>query len=501
MRTGRLFPFHPFLLAAYPVLALLANNLDEVSLSTSLRPLAISVLGAAVLFLVLRLLFRDWPRAAIAASAAVALFFAYGHVYNFLEGAGLFGFTFGRHRILFPLWALLLAAVLFWLARTRRDLLPADRALNLVAVIALVFPLSQIGLTQIQSAAARPAEASVRLTPPPEAPLPDIYYIVLDAYARQDTLNQTYGFDNRPFLDELARLGFTVIPCSQSNYAHTQLSLASTLNFNYLEAISDRYTAGSASRLGLPELIKHSAARRLLESLGYQTIAFETGFEFTEIKDAGLYLSPQSIPSLNDFETLLLRTTAARVVLEGTASLDLEPRTGARAEAHRRRVLHTLSELPNLPLETPAPRFVFAHIVSPHWPYVFGPNGEPVAARGSAKSAYIDQITFLNKQIVPILEAILARSTTPPIIILQADHGSVIENLPRRMNILSAYYLPAGGDTLLYENISPVNTFRLLFNHYFNAGLPLLEDRANFSLYDTPYDYQLIQDTRPGCAP
>ena len=114
-------------------------------------------------------------------------------------------------------------------------------------------------------------------------------------------------------------------------------------------------------------------------------------------------------------------------------------------------------------------------------------------------SGYRDQLIYLNKRVLPMLQQIIAGSETPPIIILQADHGGVRTNLQDRMRILNAYYLPDGGAEVLYPSISPVNTFRKILNYYFGTNYPQLDDTAYHSGYDLPYDYTVVKDSRPGC--
>ena len=114
-------------------------------------------------------------------------------------------------------------------------------------------------------------------------------------------------------------------------------------------------------------------------------------------------------------------------------------------------------------------------------------------------AAYRDQLIYVNKRVLPVLQQIIEGSETPPVIVLQADHGGVRTNLQDRMRILNAYYLPQGGEAELYPGISPVNSFRLILNHYFGTSYPLLEDTAYHSGYETPYDYTLVKNSRPGC--
>ena len=147
---------------------------------------------------------------------------------------------------------------------------------------------------------------------------PDIYYIILDGYGRSDVLKNEYEYDNSDFLNALRDMGFYVADCSQSNYAQTQMSLASSLNFNYIDALSDRFVPGSEDRTGLDALIHHGAAREGLEKAGYKTVAFATGFLATELSDADYFLGPRrSLGELNEFESLLVETTFARLIQDG----------------------------------------------------------------------------------------------------------------------------------------------------------------------------------------
>src|SRR5262249_55856944 len=64
---------------------------------------------------------------------------------------------------------------------------------------------------------------------------PDVYYIILDGYARADTLKRECQFDNSEFLEQLRSRGFYVADQSCSNYPMTFMSLASSLNMSYLD--------------------------------------------------------------------------------------------------------------------------------------------------------------------------------------------------------------------------------------------------------------------------
>ena len=78
-------PWYFILFAAYPVLALLSNNISQVRYSAGIRPLIISVAVAVLLFLFFRLVYRNWNRAAFATAVFTVLFYTYGQVFDQIQ--------------------------------------------------------------------------------------------------------------------------------------------------------------------------------------------------------------------------------------------------------------------------------------------------------------------------------------------------------------------------------------------------------------------------------
>ena len=327
---------------------------------------------------------------------------------------------------------------------------------------------------------------------------PDIYYIILDGYGRSDILKNEYGYDNSDFLNKLRDIGFFIADCAQSNYAQTQLSLASSLNFNYIEAFSSRFVPGSDDRTGLDAFIHHGLVRQSLEKAGYTTVAFATGFLATELSDADYFLGPRrSLGELNEFESLLIETTVARL-LQDSNRFGMQ---NSGSELYRERTLFVLDKLDKLSY-IKGPKFVFVHLVIPHPPYVFGPTGGPVepADVGTTKtqqgaSHYRDQAIYIGSRMAEIMPKIIASSTTPPVIVIQGDHGPTVASRPRsRMSNLNAYFLPGAGKSL-YPSITPVNTFRVIFNEYFGQNLQYLDDVSLYSDYEDPFNFKVIPNS------
>ncbi len=120
---------------------------------------------------------------------------------------------------------------------------------------------------------------------------------------------------------------------------------------------------------------------------------------------------------------------------------------------------------------------------------------------------YHDQVAYLVKGVRKAIDGILANSPEPPIILLQSDHGSGLglfpfslerTDLPERMSILSAYYFPGGKRQGLHDEITPVNSFRVLFNNYFEANLPTLPDESYFSSWVEPQKFSRVTDKVKG---
>jgi len=494
------FPLHPFLFAIYPILALLAFNISEVDLSSGFRPVIVALVVVGFLGFIFRLVHRDWRRVALSLTIVLILFYSYGHIYILLKGVNIDGFYLFRHRTLMPIWVGGGLFILWKVWRQPINLAAATYLLNGMGLFLLILPSFQLisHLLQSRVSQAQAAQNTQTLDFKVGNEPPDIYYIILDGYGRADVLKKEYGYDNSDFLNVLRDLGFYVADCAQSNYAQTQMSLSSALNFNYIDALSNHFAPGTEDRTGLDALIQHSAVRESLEKSGYKTVAFATGFIATELTDADYFLSPQqTMGKLNEFEYLLMETTFARLIQDGGRL----GKQNSGSELFRERTLFALDRLDDLSY-IKGPKFVFLHLIVPHPPYVFGPTGGPIesSAAGTTKSEqegirYRDQAIYISNRMKEIVPKIIASSTRPPVIVIQGDHGPTIPSSPQqRMRNLNVFYFP-NVNAPVYPTITPVNTFRIIFNTYFGQDLPLLEDVSLYSEYDDPFRFRPIPNS------
>jgi hypothetical protein len=192
------------------------------------------------------------------------------------------------------------------------------------------------------------------------------------------------------------------------------------------------------------------------------------------------------------------------------------------SEHYRRTSGFPLSQLPVVASLPESPKFVFAHVLAPHPPFVFDADGEAVTSKhptladggdcqGSTAdyiAGYRDQIAYVDRILEEAIDGILSNSPGAPIIILQADHGpgalldweSVEAScLWERMSILNAYHLPGAHSAGLYPEITPVNSFRVVFDAYFGTHLGQVEDRSYFSTNSHPYEFIEVNDRLIPC--
>jgi len=517
-RRWEFAPFHPFLFGAYPVVALAAANLGEMPLGDASRALVTVLAASMALLLLLRLFLRDGWRAALLTSAVLLLFFSYGHIYQALKTTEVDGIVLGRHRFIVPLFITLLAMVGGLALQRRISLRGATPILNGVSLVAVLLPCVMIGSDAIGPGGANPITSSLPPEVNPNAPsnadLPDVYYIIVDAYARSDVYRERFGYDNSEFMRFLKDRSFYVADQSRPNYLWTKLSLSSSLNLDYLQAIEPNLPGGGI-RLERSRLIKDSLVRRRLQALHYATVGFITDWFWIELYDSDFMMRPETpgkgvvrpVVQMNALEGMLLNDSAAMVlndlesVQTGVLSRNISASIEDPFEVHRNAILGVLENLKQVPL-LPGRKFVFAHINSPHTPYLFGPNGETIANEGAFTLAdveavpvdkrmglFTEQSKFITAKMEESIDAILQRSERPVVIILQSDHGPSAgldwrrpdaASLNARAAILNAYDVPEECRKRLYPTIAPVNTFRVLFDCLYGDRFPILPDKTYF---------------------
>ena len=395
---------------------------------------------------------------------------------------------------------LIILAILFITLKTKVKLENVTKILNIIAICLVIVTVTggfidyykQSNLLVANNAQETIVDLENKKN---KKDLPNIIYIIFDAYANNEILKEIYNYDNGKFIAFLENKGFYVVKNGSSNYDLTLESLASSLNLNYLSEFG-KQIGYSKDKRPLIRMIRENKVRQFLSGYGYKFIALSSGLYGTEIDDADVYVNPVKYDFL--FENLLFSNTLMNPLF-GRLTADYQ------IQNHRTRISKNLDNIPAL-VKSQSPFFLFAHFICPHPPFIFGKtifysnmgdimlDQTPLhkmdkTLRKKYIQAYAEQVDYLNQKIIKMIDDIFAQSVTPPIIILQADHGprSATDlssfrntNWRERFSILNAIYLP-GKKSVLYEGITPVNTFRLILNEYFATNYQKLPDKKIFS--------------------
>lgn len=498
------FVLSPVLYAVYPVLFLYFHNVHEVMLSQVVLPLACAFIFSLLLWFVLSFALKDHIKAAIITTVIVILFHTYGLLFDWLVTLDLFVI---KHRYILPVLLVAMGYVSYFIALcNNRDFLRnIAKILTVVVVIALVLsivPLASYskGLIHPDDQREIPRQTVIRqdLT----ENLPDIYYFILDEYASPDTMRSVYNYDTSDFTEHLEKKGFYIARNSSTRYHQTLFSLATSLNMAYpgkkisheefwqIAGKQAAYDYAGCSETELASKINDNNVTRFLKEKGYKIVVIDNYYGIIPAKGmmkADLtynYAFEKNFSVLDSFSRILIRNSMLRpfefVIHQSGGGLFSDIRQGT---------LFTLTKIPEIK-KIPGPKFVFIHLLCPHSPFVLDQNGGQVDVRNALNwkdpKYYRNQYIFISKKMDSVVNELLDTSSDNTVIIIQSDHGPRASDCVRQecldipiddqFRIFNAYYLSDDCKKYLYQNISPVNSFRLIFNCYFKTNYSFLED-------------------------
>lgn len=511
--------FFPLVFAIFPVIALYAGNIIEVSGDEIIRSLLISIGTAALLWGLLYIVIRRADKVSVVTALFFLWFFSYQHIIKWLMTVYPAKQILEFHPFM-PLlfWIIILLIPVIPLLRTKKNI---DIAVNIAWIfgIAMIIPPALMTMKVTYQRVSRPAAVQV------DGPefnagvkskvLPNIYHIILDGYARNDTLKNVYSYDNSSFTDFLRNNNFQIASGSTTNYNQTMLVMSSILNYDYLQnMMPEKITPKSADRLPLKDAIDRNRVFATLKNHGYTTITFKSAYDWLNIKNADYYVAEDE-NGMNMFETKLLQSTPASAY---AGKQNKAAKISYRQ--HRKTILYTLDYLSHTTKFSP-PIFVYAHILSPHPPFVFYRDGTPrnpdreldiadgndfQKVGGSSEeylAYYREQTEFINRKIEHMVKSIIERSNRPTIIIIQSDHGPGSHMdwykpdksaLQERMRNFIAMRIPAELNVKVPSDLQPVNEYRLIFNALFDINLPMLPQQNYFSSWNEPYQFNDVKE-------
>ncbi len=513
-------PWHSIFFAAFPPVFLYSQNIEIVRFADVVKPLLVILGVTVVLTVLLRFVFKSWVKAGVLTSLIMLLALSFGPYY---EHCYSWEIPFYPKNIRwdhnFYKWSsLALITLTSWrLIKAKGKLFKLNSLLNFVSFLLLVFSL--YGIIDFMRKAQSTEEATFTQEEQTgntkiQKVRPTIYYLVMDAYTSNGVLKEYFDFDNSAFTDYLKEKGFYVADKAISNYGQTVLSIPSALNMSYLDSIVDVLGEEHKSRWPMADVLNNNRVLNILRGQGYKSISFDASmFEVVYLKDADVFhQTPGTQFSL--YQNELINMSVIRAFNRRKPIV-----TDSPEDFHRRKILEAFRVMETIP-EKNTPYYVHGHVLAPHQPFLFDKDGNPVQPghnyniwlpldsntdNSYYKRGYIEQLQFVNKKLIHLINKIIADSKVPPIIILQGDHGSCSElrnnhgyennDFKERFSIINAYYFPDQDYSMLYDTISPINSFKVVMNKYFDGNYTLEPDRAYYSDWDYPYRLVDVTDS------
>ena len=468
------YPYYIVLIPLFFVWHGFAENARLLHLKDVLLLASYYTVGALILFLVCKLIFRDSRKAALICGICMIFYFFFGAIYDFLKANSPSAF-FYRYSVILSILTLLVITLAVIIKKSHRSNHNVFFYINLLLIIYLSVDTINI-IRTINSHLQEKSSSIGKLSSTSRKP--DIYLLIFDEYASSASLNRQYHFHNT--VDSiLTAQNFHLQAGSRANYNYTPFSMASLLNMEYLSLEKKSFTWDNY--LSCIPRIRENKLIAFLEDNGYQfnnLSIFEVNSQAPFTQQSLLHLKT-SVISENTLLSRLERDCAA--VFKKTKVFAFLVR---HRENYLQSGLRIMEELKQISGSTSnVPRFVYAHLYMPHAPHYCDRSGKPFAADSklSPQEQYLEYLSYTNTLIDTTVQAIQKNTHQKAVIVVLGDHGyRTLSNNQEQFPNLNAVFYPAGIKSTLYDSITNVNLFRTILNDLFQKNIALLPDSTVF---------------------
>jgi hypothetical protein len=471
------YPFFLFLLPFFFVFHGYTQNKASVTGRDVLELTAEYLLAAGVLFLISYLLFRRWQKAALFSFGLLCIHFFFGPMQDALKKISP-GFFLSKYSVLLPLLLCAVGIIFHFLKKWNSNFHRLFLYLNLLLLLLILLDVPSLFQNNDPIVTKRTFPICATCDKP------DVYLIIADEYADSVSLAETMQFNNDAFLEQLRQRGFHVVEDSHSNYNFTPFAMASLFQMNYLPNITGS-NSNRNDRNTCAAIINHNPLLQFFKENNYSIknfSIFNVDGQPTKARQKYLLMGKDLITSQTLLQRLL-RDLGYHLV----TTLKLKSEIERYAYYTKRCNEKLINLLQNETLQkSNQPRFVYTHLLMPHYPYYFDQNGNErplsffAAGYEFDQKAYTEYLQYCNRIFLQLIDAILQHSAKPPVIVFMGDHGFREFAKPtdssyyyRNMN---AVLLPDQNFGPFYKGISGINQFRALLNAAFGQHLPMLKD-------------------------
>jgi hypothetical protein len=490
-------PVYLLLLPVFFVLHGYVENLGFISAGEAL------VLGAAYLGVTAALgfafwlFYRDVSKAALLAFTFMAIYFFFGAVHDFFKSHTAV-FFLSHYRVLFTLIFIGIVVLLYYLKKTRNSFKHFNLFLNCLFLLYIGFEAAGIASKSRKQEQNKLSIYSFTkgngYITCDTCSAPDIYLLLMDEYTSSLALKECCNYNND--LDSFLRKeSFSIQTRSRSNYNLTVFSMASMLNMSFIGGTLNTSKVDVDDYSRAERLIRNNEVIKLLSAYNYDIVNYS-------IFDMAGH------PAIIDESLLPLNT---RLITERTLFARIKKDLGWKLAtwypfkwflAYDIMVHHKNNQkIAQLVKQHPTQKhngshFVYAHFYMPHVPFYYDKNGQFKQTstvyheyRFPTTQLYLDYLPYVNTQIKDMVTTI-KRHNPAAVILLMGDHGYRYYSTPpppvRHFQNLNAVYFPDKDYSLLYDSITCVNQFRVVFNKLFQQGLPLQQDSSVLLKERTP---------------
>ncbi len=441
----------PFLLAFFPSWILILKNYDELIFQDILISLAI-VSVSIIIWIVIRKIIKNSNKAALITGVGVVFFFYFGYVQDALKGILVSNIPVNKTSILVPISIIIFIILTIYFIKSKNNFESIIKIANVVSITLILVVCVQF------------------IIPDASAEKPNVYHIILDEYTDNEILTKKFGYNNEKFLEFLNNNGFYMHDKLFSTFGGTVKELNVILNMEYpkkLRWMSEDY-----------ESLNNNKVMSIFSNQDYSVIETNSMMRWKNFSDVDTKLCYDTNFINSEFLDQVLGKSIIRYFLEKY-----------QQDTRRDTVRCTFDVLNEITLKTDGPKYVFSHVYVPHPPFLFGPNGENVIPDRREISGlqswenpqgYVNQLIYATNEITVVIKNIV-KNDPNAIIIVQGDTGTLtgteiskktMKEIYQAHSILYAVRIPDVEDS---DYMIPVNTYRIIFNNYFNMNYDYLE--------------------------
>lgn len=484
----------PFLVSIFPTLFYYANNVQKLNLPYLWRAIFTYFLLPVVIYLLTLMIYRKKPlRAANAAFVFLVFFNSYAFLETFLIKLDWFAVRFYTTTpivmvlVYYSVWLLnkLKSSVAEKIWGAASLMLTGLIIFNLITIV----PVELNRKANLDQSLSGPSQGNLS-EPTVNGKKPDIYYILFDEFSGFEPMREYWhNAEVDGFVNFLESKNFQIIEDSHGSSTNSIHQMATRLNYKNFPYRNVSEFSFSKESEEWYDKISDNQVLKFLKQEGYTTITF-IPFQFANLSSktikSDITYNVKDIPAttfsvyFDEFWILV----ADKTMLKELSSVYKKLGT----DSHSNFIFFTINKISNL-RDISSPKFIYAHLLFPHSPYLFDKNGNlnlPSAYNDNAY--YLGNYNYSMKIAQEIVNHILeeANSDNPPVIILQSDHGfrnfsedngfkNQLSDFPEeyKTSILYARLMPGYTPSYSAQESDPINTFPILFNYLFDANIPL----------------------------